>query len=123
MLNRMVYTALFAIVAAMFGMLLYWQVDIIHRGGPIMVPIIMCSMFALAIVIERLYFFFSLRTRLGLLNLKRSGPCLCFEHGRYGDHAAGSGRAIDHSFGLTAGEPGRRSTDDDRDGRVVRGER
>lgn len=62
MLNRMVYTTLFAMVAAMFGMLLYWQVDIIHRGGPIMVPIIMCSMFALAITVERLYFFTSLRT-------------------------------------------------------------
>ncbi len=62
MLSRTVYTALFALVAAMFGTLLYWQVDIIHRGGLIMVPIIMCSMFALAIVMERLYYFFSLRT-------------------------------------------------------------
>lgn len=62
MVNRMVQAALFAGGAAVFGLLLYWQVDIIHRGGPIMIPILMCSTFALAIVIERLYFFFGLRT-------------------------------------------------------------
>jgi len=61
MVNRMVYSVLVAGVAATFGTLLYWQVDVIHRGGAVMIPIIMCSIFALTIVIERLYFFLSLR--------------------------------------------------------------
>jgi len=81
MVNRMVQTALFGSVAALFGTVLYWQVDVIHRGGPVMVPIIMCSMFALAIVLERLYFFFSLRTdpsqffdQLSALVRKRQWP-------------------------------------------------
>jgi len=60
MVNRMVQTALFIVVAAVIGTLLYWRVEVIHRGGPIMVPIVMCSVFALAIVIERLSYFFRL---------------------------------------------------------------
>ena len=33
---------------------LYIKVDIINKGGPVMIPIILCSMFALAIILERL---------------------------------------------------------------------
>ena len=63
MMNRMVYTALFILMAAMIGTLLYWQVDIIHRGGPVMVPIVMCSVFSLTVIVERFYYFF--RIHLG----------------------------------------------------------
>ncbi len=32
---------------------LYLKVDIINKGGPVMIPIILCSIFALAIILER----------------------------------------------------------------------
>jgi biopolymer transport protein ExbB len=60
MVNRMAYTAGLVIVAAMIGTLLFYQVDIIHRGGPVMIPIVMCSTFALAVIGERFYFFLHL---------------------------------------------------------------
>ena len=56
----MARTAGFLVVAAVIGLLLYWQVDVIHRGGIVMVPIVMCSVFSLAFTIERLYFFINL---------------------------------------------------------------
>ena len=31
------------------------MLDIIFKGGPVMIPIILCSTFALAIAIERFY--------------------------------------------------------------------
>jgi biopolymer transport protein ExbB len=60
MMNRFVQTA--AIIAAAFVMswVLYTQVDIIRRGGPVMVPIVMCSIFSVAIVVDRLYYFLRL---------------------------------------------------------------
>jgi len=60
MITKMIYTALWLISAAVFGIVLYTQVDIIHRGGPVMVPIVMCSMFSVALIIERLYYFIQL---------------------------------------------------------------
>ena len=60
MVNRLIQTVAFIIVAVMIGMLLYWQVDVIHRGGPVMVPIVMCSVFSLTLIIERMYYFISL---------------------------------------------------------------
>jgi len=60
MVNRMVQTAVFLIVAALFGVWSYWQFDIIHRGGPVMIPILMCSIFSVALIGERLYYFFTL---------------------------------------------------------------
>ena len=60
MLNRMAYTALFTALAAMIGVLLYWRVEIISLGGPVMIPIVMCSVFSLAIVFERGWYFFQL---------------------------------------------------------------
>jgi len=33
---------------------LYLKVDVIHKGGPVIIPIILCSIFALAISLERL---------------------------------------------------------------------
>src|SRR3989338_3338937 len=60
MANRMAQTALLGGVAALFGTVLYCQVYVIHRGGPVMIPIVMCSMFSLALIMERLYFFVNL---------------------------------------------------------------
>lgn len=60
MITRMIYAALWLLTAAVIGIVLYAQVDIIHRGGPVMIPIVMCSMFSVALIIERLYYFISL---------------------------------------------------------------
>ena len=60
MINRMLWTGAFVLVATMIGVILYWQVEIIGRGGPVMIPIMMCSVFSLAIIFERLYYFISL---------------------------------------------------------------
>lgn len=60
MINRMMLTGAFVLVATMIGVILYWQVEIIGRGGPVMIPIVMCSVFSLAIIFERLYYFISL---------------------------------------------------------------
>jgi len=42
-----------------------WEINagqLIFRGGPIMVPIILCSVFALAIILEKLIYFSSIHT-------------------------------------------------------------
>ncbi len=57
MVNRMILTATFMVGSAMIGIILYSQVDLIHRGGPVMIPIVMCSVFSLAITMERFYYF------------------------------------------------------------------
>ena len=57
---RSFQTVGFAASAWAMATLLYWQVEVIHRGGPVMVPIVMCSIFALAIVLERLVYFIRL---------------------------------------------------------------
>ena len=59
MINRMVQNTLFITSAMISSMMLYWWVDLIHRGGPVMIPILVCSMFALGIIIERLWYFFT----------------------------------------------------------------
>lgn len=61
-MNRLLQTAAFAAVAVLIGVILYWQVEIIGRGGPVMIPIVMCSVFSVAIVMERVYYFFRLST-------------------------------------------------------------
>jgi biopolymer transport protein ExbB len=60
---KMIQGILFIIVAAMIGVTLYWQVDIIRRGGPVMIPIVMCSIFSLSLMLERLAYF--VRIHLG----------------------------------------------------------
>jgi len=60
MVNRMVQTGLVIAVAAAISLLLFWQVDVIHRGGPVMIAIGMCSIFSLTLILERLYYFFAL---------------------------------------------------------------
>lgn len=45
----------FAVLASfVISFLLYLKVDVINKGGPVIIPIILCSMFAFAIIIERL---------------------------------------------------------------------
>lgn len=56
----MAQVGLFVGAAVFISLLIYWQVDIIHRGGPVMIPIVMCSIFSLTLIIERLYYFFNL---------------------------------------------------------------
>lgn len=41
--------------ACILAILLYLKIDIIHKGGPIMVPIILCSIFACGIIIDRFW--------------------------------------------------------------------
>lgn len=60
MSNRTIYLALFILMAAVIGTILFWQVDLLHRGGPVMIPIVMCSIFSLALIIERIYYFATL---------------------------------------------------------------
>ncbi len=60
MANRMMQTVVLIMVAAAIGTTLFWQVDLVHRGGPVMIPIVMCSIFSLAFVMERLVYFVSL---------------------------------------------------------------
>jgi biopolymer transport protein ExbB len=57
---KLIQASVFVAAAAMIGILLYWQVEIIRLGGPVMIPIIMCSVFSVAITVERLYYFFQL---------------------------------------------------------------
>ncbi len=45
----------------LMGFFLYLKVDIIHKGGPVMIPIIICSIFALAIILERFWFLYQMR--------------------------------------------------------------
>jgi biopolymer transport protein ExbB len=59
-MNKLLQTAAFVAVATLIGTLLYWQVEIIGRGGPVMIPIVMCSVFSVAIAGERLVYFFRL---------------------------------------------------------------
>ena len=43
---------------------LFLKVDIIRKGGPVMVPIILCSIFALAIILERLMHLYKARSAM-----------------------------------------------------------
>ncbi|MBI3087551.1 MAG: MotA/TolQ/ExbB proton channel family protein [Candidatus Omnitrophica bacterium] len=60
MVGRMVPAALFVGAALMIALLVFWQVDIIQRGGPVMIPIVMCSIFSLALILERFSYFLNL---------------------------------------------------------------
>ncbi|MBI2093998.1 MAG: MotA/TolQ/ExbB proton channel family protein [Candidatus Omnitrophica bacterium] len=56
-MNRMVQTAVFIVVTAVVAVAVYLKFDLIYRGGPVMVPIVMCSIFSLTLMAERLLFF------------------------------------------------------------------
>ena len=46
-------TVVLIIVSLVVAGALYQGVDIIHKGGPVVIPIILCSIFGLAIAIEK----------------------------------------------------------------------
>ena len=56
----MVPTVMVIGAALLMATLVYWQVDLIHRGGPVMIPIVMASIFSLTLIIERFSYFFNL---------------------------------------------------------------
>ncbi len=58
-MKRLLIGLLFIFSSFGIAFLVYQQVDIVHRGGFLMVPIMMCSMFALTITLERLFYFFT----------------------------------------------------------------
>ncbi len=60
MVTRMAWNVALGAGAFLIGTVLYWQVDVISKGGPIMIPIVMCSVFALSILIARVWYFASL---------------------------------------------------------------
>ena len=60
MIGRMLQTLVVVGTALVIALIVFWGVDIIHRGGPVMVPIVMCSIFSLALILERVYYFFNL---------------------------------------------------------------
>jgi len=60
MVTGMLQALAFVVVSALIGTGLFWQVDLIHRGGPVMIPIVMCSIFSLALSLERFFYFFRL---------------------------------------------------------------
>ena len=60
MMGRMIPTVMVIGAAVLMALLVYWQVDLIHRGGPVMIPIVMCSIFSLTLIIERLSYFVNL---------------------------------------------------------------
>jgi len=57
MIGRMAQTVVLVAAAFLIALVVFWQVDIVHRGGPVMVFIIMCSIFSLTVIIERAYYF------------------------------------------------------------------
>lgn len=61
---RPIQTAVFILSAWLISTFLFWQVEWVHRGGPVMIPIIMGSIFSLTIVLERLTYFVSLGARM-----------------------------------------------------------
>lgn len=55
--NRIVQMFLMIGAALCISLLVYWQVHIIRIGGPVMAPIVMCSIFSVAVIIERAIYF------------------------------------------------------------------
>ncbi|MFH1459292.1 MAG: MotA/TolQ/ExbB proton channel family protein [Candidatus Omnitrophota bacterium] len=49
-----VFQTLGVIISCLMATGLYLKVDVINKGGPVIIPIILCSIFALAIILERL---------------------------------------------------------------------
>lgn len=63
MINQLVQAVILIIIAVIISTGLYLQVDVIRRGGPVMIVIVMCSIFSLTLIVERLSFF--VRLHLG----------------------------------------------------------
>lgn len=60
MIGGMIQAVIFIGTAVVIAVLAFWQVDVVHRGGVVMVPIVMCSIFSLALIFERFYYFVNL---------------------------------------------------------------
>lgn len=52
MFNKMV-TSIMVLASIFVSYILYRSIDIINKGGPVMVPILLCSIFGVAIAIEK----------------------------------------------------------------------
>lgn len=46
-------TIVFVVSSVIFSWVAYQWIEVIHRGGPVMIPIILCSIFGLAVAIEK----------------------------------------------------------------------
>jgi len=67
MMHRLLQMIVFVGGALVIASGLYWWNETIHRGGPIMILILMCSVFSLTVIIERaMYFFFRLHPGMNL---------------------------------------------------------
>jgi len=60
MVGRTVQVLVFIGASLLIALLVYWQVDIIHRGGPVMIFIVLCSIFSLTLTLERTLYFWHL---------------------------------------------------------------
>lgn len=56
-MQNILFQGIGTITSIVIAIGLFLKVDIIHKGGPVMIPIILCSIFALAIILERLISF------------------------------------------------------------------
>lgn len=52
MINRFITLALVSL-SIVISLLLFQRVEILHKGGPVMIPIILCSIFGFAMAIEK----------------------------------------------------------------------
>ena len=53
------------LLSIVVGFFLYLKVDIINKGGPVMILLIVCSIFALAIILERFWLLYKMRVDAG----------------------------------------------------------
>lgn len=60
MIKRLGQTLGVLVFAGAVGWLLYANVDVIRRGGLVMIPIVMCSVFSMTLMIERAVYFVNL---------------------------------------------------------------
>ncbi|HEX9780397.1 MAG TPA: MotA/TolQ/ExbB proton channel family protein [bacterium] len=65
MLNRWVFNLAILATSILVAVTVYQFVDIVNRGGPVMVPILVCSFFALTITVERMIYFAGLDADAG----------------------------------------------------------
>lgn len=57
MMSRLIQAVLFVVTALVIAVLMFWQVEVVRRGGLVMIPIVMCSIFSLTLILERLVYF------------------------------------------------------------------